>query len=181
MKSPVVPLGRHGFCRAGVAAGAATLDRSREETRGGSAHSRGSRVTLVSTHGASSDPPGDPGRRRRTEAERLSWKTRGDDRSKSMPPRVCAIVAYAPRAPLAQWIEHQTSDLRVGGSSPSGRTTVSSHPSRAHRSLRGKNCPAAKADQRSKSVRIFGESPPLRTSNPNESGLAAIARIFRSG
>ena len=26
-------------------------------------------------------------------------------------------------APVAQWIEHQTTDLGVGGSSPSGRTT----------------------------------------------------------
>src|SRR5205807_6241396 len=25
-------------------------------------------------------------------------------------------------APVAQWIEHQTTDLRVGGSTPSGRT-----------------------------------------------------------
>ena len=29
-------------------------------------------------------------------------------------------------APVAQWIEHQTTDLGVGGSSPSGRTNKSS-------------------------------------------------------
>src|SRR5207244_11432089 len=27
-------------------------------------------------------------------------------------------------APVAQWIEHQTTDLRVGGSTPSGRATI---------------------------------------------------------
>src|SRR2546426_6524335 len=29
-----------------------------------------------------------------------------------------------PTAPVAQWIEHQTTDLRVGGSTPSGRATI---------------------------------------------------------
>ena len=29
-----------------------------------------------------------------------------------------------PTAPVAQWIEHQTTDLRVGGSNPSGRATI---------------------------------------------------------
>ncbi len=29
-----------------------------------------------------------------------------------------------PTAPVAQWIEHQTTDLRAGGSTPSGRATI---------------------------------------------------------
>src|SRR5579864_4078193 len=32
---------------------------------------------------------------------------------------------FGVQAPVAQWIEHQIPDLRVGGSSPSGRTTLS--------------------------------------------------------
>src|SRR5213594_5062420 len=30
-----------------------------------------------------------------------------------------------PTAPVAQWIEHQTTDLRAGGSTPSGRANIS--------------------------------------------------------
>ena len=35
------------------------------------------------------------------------------------------IHQHSAYAPVAQWIEHQTTDLGVGGSSPSGRTTKS--------------------------------------------------------
>ena len=32
------------------------------------------------------------------------------------------LITVVKSAPVAQWIEHQTTDLGVGGSSPSGRT-----------------------------------------------------------
>ena len=34
-----------------------------------------------------------------------------------------SVEPTANRAPVAQWIEHLTSDQRVGGSNPSGRAT----------------------------------------------------------
>jgi hypothetical protein len=35
---------------------------------------------------------------------------------------ILMCLTHASEAPVAQWIEHQTTDLGVGGSSPSGRT-----------------------------------------------------------
>src|SRR2546425_2808263 len=38
--------------------------------------------------------------------------------------RTLRAFRTGPTAPVAQWIEHQTTDLRVGGSTPSGRATI---------------------------------------------------------
>ena len=38
------------------------------------------------------------------------------------------VYQHSAYAPVAQWIEHQTTDLEVGGSSPTGRTNLRDPP-----------------------------------------------------
>ena len=102
-------------------------------------------------------PPGDgapfsPGRPRRT----LDRRSRPRGRPNARPPRSqqhgrgTAVRIHEPplrprvsgarphrqptNAPVAQWIEHQTSDLRVGGSNPSRRANFRIYQAHAERS-----------------------------------------------
>jgi hypothetical protein len=63
------------------------------------------------------------GRRRRAPASALPGRGRTPRPAQRSAP-VCATLSL--RAPVAQWIEHLTSDQTVGGSNPSGRASLPS-------------------------------------------------------
>ena len=64
-------------------------------------------------------------------------------------PRTVLVYDQGSRAPVAQWIEHQTSDLRVEGSNPSRRTTSVS-PADRPRLIPSVDSPSSWGGQRSR-------------------------------
>src|SRR5207247_7159118 len=64
--------------------------------------------------------PGPAGRRKRDPHVSGGWTAQRISASDLGARRVPTLWGWA-TAPVAQWIEHLTSDQRVGGSSPSGR------------------------------------------------------------